>query len=120
MRDASPWRCDECGQKKRQTNHWFILLNGPNLQQFYLSRWEDTDPDGPRVAKHLCSENCSAKALSKWFLSLQHSRAQFCPVSTLVDEEDLIPCTLHDGHEGPHSFEVSTATYEPLFQNSGD
>ena len=85
MKVAQPYRCDECGTEKQESNHWYLLMTAPNPyskrkgrgdllsdERFVLVPWKDNeilvDEDG---VEHLCSESCASKKLSKWMGSLK-------------------------------------------------
>jgi len=80
----TPYVCDECGRQKTESNHWFIQLTGPDV--FTLTTWEYTEPD-TRGARHLCSESCSSKALSKWTGSLPSANAEKSQATNVPAEE---------------------------------
>jgi hypothetical protein len=77
MKLQAPYKCDECGEVKKTTNHWWLLLkhtstNVPGFVEsdrtarFTITKWEYCDPDSMAVEAHLCSESCASKQLSKW------------------------------------------------------
>jgi hypothetical protein len=77
MKLQAPYKCDECGETKKTTNHWWLLLkhtstNVPGFVEsdrtarFTITKWEYCDPDSMAVEAHLCSESCASKQLSKW------------------------------------------------------
>jgi hypothetical protein len=70
------YSCDGCGKQKQESNHWWRLR--PYAQQrtpslliadvFILIPWDTTvvNAGDDTVEKHICSEPCASKALSKW------------------------------------------------------
>src|SRR5690348_9132494 len=95
MKVPSPYKCDECNLVKQETNHWYLLqvipeshptVTAPTVKpgrpkgsrgkakvwevfrsRLALYRW-DLFPefvDQPNT-KHLCSEECVTKTVSKW------------------------------------------------------
>jgi hypothetical protein len=67
----SPYICDECGTQKKESNHWWLLIpDWGDRNSFVLMPWSSLYVDGLDV-KHLCSESCATKQLSKWMQSLQ-------------------------------------------------
>jgi len=57
------YKCDQCGKQKQDSNHWFVLSE--NSQAFIVYPWDAKCADRAD-AKHLCSEGCSSKVLSRW------------------------------------------------------
>jgi len=64
MRIAAPYKCDYCGEQKRETNHWW-LRNLLVKDAFLLDTWTDLKAATDDY-EHICSEACATKALSKW------------------------------------------------------
>lgn len=63
MLNASPFKCNYCGNLKEQTNHWWMRpLYGTS---FMLETWDDTVAAKPTF-ENICSESCATKALAKW------------------------------------------------------
>lgn len=70
MAEFKTYVCDECGVEKREANHWFKAYPW-HSGHFEIARWDANcvaPHDAPlveRIALHLCSEQCAAKAMSK-------------------------------------------------------
>ena len=83
MKLPSPYICDECGTQKKESNHWWLLtiFECETGDKFEIGPWNEDDvQDG---VKHLCSESCATKALSKWMASFQSANEQLAqPVET--------------------------------------
>ncbi len=65
MKEPSPYKCDYCGARKGETNHWFQRITGTELGTFLLIPWDDWNPDEPGI-EHICSEKCAHTALSQY------------------------------------------------------
>lgn len=94
MKLPAPFKCDYCDKTKGESNHWLMLLpnwhidatlpihNANNMMDYIrpsgdpigrisfersalFAIWNDLVADSPGV-KHICSESCASKALSKW------------------------------------------------------
>ncbi len=72
MAKIETFSCDICGARKGETNHWYkgFIFSSVGVS-FVVQSWNDPMPlQGPylvgTIEKHLCSENCTSKALSQW------------------------------------------------------
>lgn len=86
MRIPSPYGCDYCPNVKGQTNHWWLRDKRGDVDRqsygtvigFFLTPWdsEQADEENPLglIYEHICSQECAAKALSKW-MSAQSANA---------------------------------------------
>lgn len=64
MKVPSPYKCDECNREKQETNHWYLVQVKTFLELFHWNEFElMVDDIGMR---HLCSEECVMKTVSKW------------------------------------------------------
>lgn len=63
MKLHSPYVCDICSHPKQESNHWW--LHPQEYHKFTLLHWDDERANEDGI-KHICSESCSSKALSKW------------------------------------------------------
>lgn len=55
--------CDSCGEKKQQTNHWFIIRT--NKKSITLATFRSIKPI--KDDKHFCGESCLVKEISLFF-----------------------------------------------------
>lgn len=68
---SETYTCDECGKQKQESNHWFKLCFTDGYFQFWTwdaareTNLEFEEIDGEEQ-RHICSESCATKALSKW------------------------------------------------------
>ena len=53
-------KCDNCGQIKGETNHWFVVVRGDNCISFAPVEYGDEEN-----SKHLCSQACAIEILSR-------------------------------------------------------
>lgn len=65
MKIPNPYKCDECGVQKQESNHWVLAfsLSGIGVHVVFQP-WDDKDADEDGVLT-LCGEGCAAKVLSK-------------------------------------------------------
>jgi len=65
------YKCDECGEPRKETNHWWVqtirnIDPGPCIGLHTWAKGIEMQFDERTEVKHLCSESCVTKALSKW------------------------------------------------------
>ena len=68
--------CDICGNKKMESNHWWMVTLGNVLcfeegqpaRHFTLVPWNQAESRNPNVA-HVCGEGCATKALERFMSS---------------------------------------------------
>ena len=74
MAKIETFSCDICGARKGETNHWYkaFIFNNVGVS-FVVQAWNDPHPlygilfaEKTGIERHLCSENCTSKALSQW------------------------------------------------------
>jgi hypothetical protein len=53
------YKCDVCGAEKKETNHWFQLVNKPAFRLESL-----VNPN--RNAVIVCGQECAHRALDQW------------------------------------------------------
>lgn len=67
MKLSTPYKCDYCDRLKGETNHWWLLATGQ--PGFFLDRWDAILAED-RLVKHICSEQCASKALSRFMAAI--------------------------------------------------
>jgi hypothetical protein len=65
-----------CGQLKRETNHWLIMIASPSRGNLTVFSWQ---PDilGRPDALPLCGESCASKMLSIWMDEVKHLKEEY-------------------------------------------
>lgn len=59
------YSCDICGQQKRQSNNWFVLMPHKTNDVITATRFDSGDQDEPGV-KHCCGVECLMKGVGRW------------------------------------------------------
>ena len=67
MAVVNQYVCDECKAIKRQSNHWFVA--DPRTTDLVIAGLSPNFSYGEGI-KHLCSESCLLKVVSKWAANL--------------------------------------------------
>jgi hypothetical protein len=77
MRVATPYRCDYCGKRKENTNHWWLVfpVEGDLGLVLQIHPWSD-ELAAQREQGHVCSQACVVTALSK-FMNQQPTDGTF-------------------------------------------
>jgi hypothetical protein len=62
MKLPNPYKCDECGVLKGESNHWWRARFSKGL--FTIRAWGSVTNE-TKGEFHLCSESCASKAMSR-------------------------------------------------------
>ena len=68
MKLSTPYKCDYCDRLKGETNHWWLAAHKPD-KGLLLTPWDWEGAKLPGV-KHICSEQCASKALSRFMAAI--------------------------------------------------
>lgn len=76
MKLSTPYKCDYCERLKGETNHWWLAVHNsaPRWARnpdkgLLLLPWDEEGAKLPGV-KHICSEQCASKALSRFMAAI--------------------------------------------------
>lgn len=73
--------CDGCGEAKKDTNHWFVLLTGQTvlpaalnwhpssdatIKAFAFARMSEVPSEHIRGLRHYCGQSCLSKVFQQW------------------------------------------------------
>jgi len=62
------YKCDQCGELKKESNHWYEIFEHPGASPPYLSLFPYRLEGGCERGEHLdfCGIECVQKYISKW------------------------------------------------------
>lgn len=76
--------CDRCKKVKKETNHWWMMYPIESENGFTIEPLGEPDFDDPiESEKHLCSEECVIKEVSKFM-------AKILDIPTQVKKEEIV------------------------------